>query len=120
MRYIPRRDDRCTARFHGTGARRDHGCACPPSATEYARRDRRAEMVRKGPKMIHILRSEDVDDIAIDRALMGQAPTVLTQGEVLVVIGTLTEKGHSAREIGSRLKLSTRSVVRYRRRLSVT
>lgn len=60
---------------------------------------------------------EIVDEFAIERAMAGRR-VALTTTERTEAVRRLTERGHSAREIGIRLYISERHVVRYRQRIA--
>ena len=59
-----------------------------------------------------------LDEIAIERGMKGHRVR-LTSAEKAEVVRRLTAKGLSAAEIGDRLHMSGRHVVRYRQRITV-
>ncbi|WP_152538117.1 hypothetical protein [Williamsia sp. D3] len=59
---------------------------------------------------------EIVDEFAIERAMAGRRVEITTT-ERTEAVRRLTEQGHSAREIGLRLRISERHVLRYRSRI---
>jgi hypothetical protein len=58
-----------------------------------------------------------VDEIAVERAVMGDAPASLTYAEHAETIRILTRRRQTAKEIGRQLRLTPRSITRYRCRL---
>lgn len=110
-RRTPRRDDTCTARFHGREASRRHGCACPPSAGWQNIRSCRAY----GRHRIQLSRSRDVDELIVDFAIAGDCPSRMTTAERLAAVTILTRRGLAAWQIAERLRCNVRTVCRYRR-----
>ena len=64
---------------------------------------------QRGPRR----RGDDIDDIAVERAMHGD-PLVLTLPERELAVQLLTSRGHSALEIARRLRIAPRTVERYR------
>ena len=58
-------------------------------------------------------RRDDIDDIAVERAMHGD-PLVLTLPERKLAVQLLTSRGHSALEIARRVRIAPRTVERYR------
>lgn len=71
--------------------------------------------VRHGrtPLAARIAADNHVDQVAVERAIHGD-PVNLTPSEVSQVIRTMTGMGHSASQIADRLRLSERTVQRWR------
>lgn len=59
---------------------------------------------------------DDIDEIAVDRAVAGDPPVGMSPAETGTAVGILTARGLSAREIGRRLHCSPRTVARHRAR----
>jgi len=105
----------CPATLHGTiWAYRKHGCRCPDAVT--AMRNMWAD--RRNRNRVPP-RSLQVDDIAVERACFGD-PVSLTYAERAEAVRKLTRQGQSAQAISARIRLSRRTVQRYRQRLSGT
>jgi DNA-binding NarL/FixJ family response regulator len=64
---------------------------------------------QRGPRR----RRDDIDDIAVERAMYGD-PIVLTLPERKLAVQLLSSRGHSALEIACRLRIAPRTVARYR------
>lgn len=60
-----------------------------------------------------------VDDIAVERAISGDAPDSLTPRERLVAVDALTRYGLSARLIAERVGCTPRTVTRHRTRARI-
>lgn len=105
----------CSATIHNTTwAYRKYGCRCPDAVT--AMRSMWAD--RRNRNRVPP-RSLEVDEIAVERACHGE-PLPLTYAERAEAVRKLTGQGHSARAISARIRLSQRTVVRYRKRLTGT
>lgn len=59
-------------------------------------------------------RSDDVDEVAVDRAMYGDHAVRLNVAERRRAVATLTALGYTAHQIADRLALSQRTVVRHR------
>lgn len=59
--------------------------------------------------------SADVDDVVVRRAISGEHPGEMTVGERKQAVLILTARGMCAWRIAEMLKLSRRTVIRYRR-----
>lgn len=69
---------------------------------------------RKGKRWTRPL-SPPLDEIAVERAMAGD-PGEMSAIDCYEAVRRLTEQGLSAREIGQRLRITQRSVVRWRHR----
>lgn len=102
----------CTARRHGTVYAYRLGCRCAEAVER-----NRAKNRRQHPPGILIQaprdRSQYVDEIAVERACLGER-VGLTVRERAVAVARLTREGLSARAISARLGMAARTVVRYR------
>lgn len=58
--------------------------------------------------------NRDVDDMAVIRILAGDPPATTTKGERMAAVQTLTVQGRSAAWIAGQLRVTRRSVNRYR------
>jgi len=101
----------CRAPLHNTVfAYRRRGCRCP-TAVDTVRAYWRSRRRHRpgGPKD----RSPHIDEIAVERAMAGDAVrlTIRERGEA---VRRLTAAGLTARQVASRLHITTRTVVRYR------
>ena len=56
----------------------------------------------------------DVDEIAVERACRGDRAVTLNRAEMIAAVAYLTAHGYSAREIGERLGVTSRTACRYR------
>ncbi len=61
---------------------------------------------------------DEPDEIAVERVLGGDRPAVLAAADRLEVVRVATARGESAAQIARRLRVSPRTVVRYRGRLA--
>ncbi len=61
---------------------------------------------------------DEPDEIAVERVLGGDRPAVLAAADRLEVVRVATARGESAAQIAARLRVSPRTVVRYRGRLA--
>lgn len=59
-------------------------------------------------------RQDEVDEVAVLRAVMGEPPAVMTRGERVAAIAQLARRGYSDRAIADRIGITTRSVTRLR------
>lgn len=60
---------------------------------------------------------DDIDEVAVDRAVAGDPPAEMSPAETGAAVGILTARGLSAREIGRHLRCSPRTVARHRARV---
>jgi DNA-binding NarL/FixJ family response regulator len=105
----------CPASTHRSQYAYLRGCRCPGAVA--AHRDieeRRLAQRRTGPTRGGFRCAVDVDAVAVDRALHGDPPRVMTVAERQAAVLRLTARGHSAREIGDWLGVNCRTVQRYR------
>jgi hypothetical protein len=73
-----------------------------------------------GPTRSHYRWDPDVDPIAVERAVLGDPPRVLTTGERAEVVERLTQLGRTAAQIADVLGVNRRTVWRYRARRHVS
>jgi hypothetical protein len=64
------------------------------------------------------IKSLDVDQIAVERAILGDPPARLNPFERLEVVAVLTRRGLSARQIAEHARCTTRTVTRNRTKLA--
>lgn len=90
------------------------GCAC--LSCTVARNASRRRSVANGfpPFDWHA----EPDEIAVERTLRGDRPARLAPAERLEVVRVATARGESAAQIARRLRMSERTVTRYRARLA--
>jgi DNA-binding NarL/FixJ family response regulator len=105
----------CPASTHRSQYAYLRGCRHPEAvAAHRAIEGRRLAQRRTGPTRGGFRYRADVDAVAIDRALHGDPPRIMTVAERQAAVLRLTERGHSAREIGDWLGMNCRTVQRYR------
>ncbi len=106
-------DPACTGVRHGTGRAYDKwGCRCP-EARSGARRWRRRVPNPDGLARLANPNDPEVDEIAVAKAMAGE-PVRVTVRERAIAVERLTRQGLSAVDIGIRLGVAARTVVRYR------
>ncbi len=59
-------------------------------------------------------RTDPVDEIAVERAVAGDAPMLMNLAERRQAAEVLTRRGYSVRQIARMLQMTPRSVTRYR------
>lgn len=115
----------CAAPHHSGGRYSDwyaymrFGCRCP-AARQHMRslwRRRPKGGRRVSDRYPSRVRAADVDEIAVERACMGQPPASINVPERVAAAARLTALGLSQREIAARLNVTTRTVVRYRNKV---
>jgi DNA-binding NarL/FixJ family response regulator len=94
------------------GARWSARCACESCARL------RAEVYARRSAQWAARWTGALDEIAVERALGGDRPAVLAAADRLEVVRIATAHGESAAQIARRLRVSARTVVRYRGRLA--
>jgi hypothetical protein len=105
----------CPAGTHNTPYSYAHGCRCPGAMD--AQRGlllRRGELRRSGPIRPGYRCTTDVDTIAVERALLGNPPAIITVAERRAAVARLTALGRSAQQIADQLGVNCRTVHRYR------
>jgi len=102
----------CQASRHGTASAYKHArCRCP-KAREAMRVYWRVRYL-PGERPAGKYRPNDIDEIAVERAMYGDRVR-LSVPERRLVASELTRRGYTARQIGVRLGVSWRTVQRYR------
>jgi DNA-binding NarL/FixJ family response regulator len=91
-------------------------CVCAPCTTARTASRRRAQTSSAGFQ--RACWGVEPDEIAVERALGGDRPAVLAAADRLEVVRIATARGESAAQIAARLRVSPRTVVRYRGRLA--
>ncbi len=106
----------CPAPSHGTQyAYKIHRCRCPESLAAMRKywRSVSARRPRGSGRHAPRVRDPEVDEVAVERAMHGDR-VQLTVRERGLVVERLTAAGMSAVQIGLRLGMTSRAVVRYR------
>ena len=111
-----------STRVHGTAhAYRKHNCRCPEAVfavrkQKHDSRQRLCEAAGRPYRPLTWVPGEDVDDLAVANAIAGRRVVGLSTGERRAVVIALTSRGWSAHRIGEHMQMTSRSVVRHRRR----
>lgn len=111
----------CQAAWHGTvSAYRRARCRCPEvvaTIQQYRAVENARNRARRRGQYVPRPQSRDphVDEIAVERAMAGDE-VALTIRERAVAVQRLSQLGLSSRQIADRLRLSDRTVQRYRAR----
>lgn len=105
----------CPGRRHGTRTAYDKwGCRCPEARADINRWRRRVPNPNGIARLAPNPRiTPDVDEIAVAKAMAGE-PVRVTVRERAMAVERLTRQGLSAVDIGIRLGIASRTVVRYR------
>lgn len=101
----------CVCAFRGVRASYNFGCRCPNTVETIRRWNRKPKA--HGTQQSTGIRSPHVDEIAVEKALLGERVR-LTIRERAIVVAKLTRLGLSTNVIGERLGLAARTVTRYR------
>lgn len=85
-------------------------CGCPSCV---ALRSAHAVKIRTA-----LTARQDVDEIAVERAVIGDRPARLNKAERIAAAARLTRNGLTARQIATRLRVTPRTVTRYRKEIA--